>query len=125
MSILHKLFHKRSKLDVPPMPEWDAIVKMLYDQQLDGRIDEVLQVIYSRDKSMRYVISKDNKGIFTYQLEAIYQYDPEEWKYIAANKDPLPAMWEPVHGMGGKSLFDNLNELSQEMEAEPEYKRYF
>ncbi len=125
MNILHKLFRKRARLNAPPMPDRNTVVAMLHDQQLDGYLHEVVRVIHSRDNAMRYVILKDNKGIFTYQLEAIYQYDPEEWKYIAANKELFPAMWEPIHGMDGKSLFDNLNELLQEMEAEPEYKRYF
>ena len=31
---------------------------------------------------MRYVVLKDEKGLFTFQLEAIYQFDEEEWKYI-------------------------------------------
>ena len=85
---------------------------------------EVLQVIYSKDRSMRYVILQA-ENCFTYQLEAIYPYDPQEWQYIASNQGALPAMWEPFHGMLGKSLFDDMDGLLQELRAEPEYQRYF
>ena len=65
------------------------------------------------------------KGFFTYQLEAIYQYDPEEWQYIAHGKNVLPAMWESLHGITGKSVFENTDELLTEMKTEPEYQQYF
>ena len=107
------------------MPSWDAIVQMLYDQQLDSYVQKVIQVIYSKDRSKRYVICKNDNDLLTYQLEAIYQYDPHEWQYIASNQDALPAMWEPFHGMTGKSVFENEEELLMQMRAEPEYQQYF
>ena len=55
---------------------------MLYDKGLDAFCDEVIGVIYSHDKSMRYVFLRDEKGIYTYQFEAIYQFDEDDWKYI-------------------------------------------
>ena len=81
--------------------------------------------IYSQDCSMRYVILKDEKDFFTYQLEAIYQYDEDEWKYICAQDNALPAMWEPFRGIVGKSVFENIDELLKEIKTEPEYKQYF
>ena len=125
VNIFDKIFHKQPKHDVPAMPAWETVVKMMYDQHLDGYSAEVIQVIYSKDKSKRYVILKDERGFFTHQLEAIYQYDPAEWQYIGSNKNALPAMWEPVHGMAGKSLFENINELLIGLRAEPEYQQYF
>lgn len=125
MNVLEKIFRKKSRRDVPVMPTWETIVAMMFDQHLDGYADEVVRVIYSKDKSKRYVILKDDNGFFTYQLEAIYQYDPEEWRYIASNKDALPAMWEPLHGITGKSIFENTEELLKEMSTEPEYQQYF
>ena len=74
---------------------------------------------------MRYVVLKDEKGFFTYQLEAIYQYDEDEWKYICSHDNALPAMWEPFRGIAGKSFFENMDELLKELNAEPEYKSYF
>lgn len=125
MNILNWIFRKKSKQDIPPMPSWDAIVEMMRDKYLDAFADEVVDVIYSKDHSMRYVILKDEKGLFTYQLEAIYQYDEDEWKYICSDNDALPAMWEPFRGIVGKSVFESTNELLKELRAEPEYKQYF
>ena len=87
--------------------------------------DEVVDVVYSKDKSMRYVVLKDDKGLFTFQLEAVYQFDEEEWEYICSNDDALPAMWEPFKGIIGSSFFENKDELFKEMAEEPEYKLYF
>ena len=34
-------------------------------------------------------------------------------------------MWEPFRGIVGKSVFENIDELLNELKAEPEYKQYF
>ena len=107
------------------MPSWETVVDMMYDKHLDAFSDEVAKVIYSNDRSMRYVVLKDEKGFFTYQLEAIYQYDEDEWKYICSHDNALPAMWEPFRGNVGKSIFENMGELLKELRAEPEYTSYF
>lgn len=74
---------------------------------------------------MRYVILKDKKGFLTYHLEAIYQFDDDEWKYICNDKEVFPAMWESVCGISGRSVFYQEADLLKEMKAEPEYKQYF
>ncbi|MBQ8005911.1 MAG: hypothetical protein IJ303_06340 [Clostridia bacterium] len=125
MSIFNRLFRKKPKQDIPPMPSWEEIIKMMRDKHLDAFVDEVIDVIYSKDCSMRYVILKEENGLFTYQLEAIYQYDEDEWKYICSYNDALPAMWEPFIGIVGKSIFENTDELLKELKTEPEYKQYF
>lgn len=107
------------------MPSWDKIVELLYDKNLDSFCDEVINVLYSKDKSMRYVVLKDEKDIFTYQLEAIYQFDEDEWKYICSNDDALPAMWESYLGYVGSSLFANEGDLMKDLKSQPEYKQYF
>ena len=128
MKCLKKLFNKNRQLEiepVPPMPSWDIIVELLYDKNLDSFCDEVINVLYSKDNSMRYVVLKDEKDIFTYQLEAIYQFDEDEWKYICSNDDALPAMWEPYLGICGSSLFANEEDLMKDLKSQPEYKQYF
>ena len=128
MKWLKKLFNKNRQLEiepVPPMPSWDKIVELLYDKNLDSFCDEVINVLYSKDNSMRYVVLKDEKDIFTYQLEAIYQFDEDEWKYICSNDDALPAMWEPYLGSCGSSLFANEEDLMKDLKSQPEYKQYF
>ena len=74
---------------------------------------------------MRYVVLKENNGLLTYQLEAIYQFDEDEWRYICSNDNDLPAMWEPFRGIVGKSFFKSMEELRKEVENEPEFKQYF
>lgn len=118
-------FKKQKPQQVPSMMSWEQIVESMYDQHLDAFADEVTDVIYSNDRSMRYVILKDEKGLFTYQLEAIYQFDEDEWQYISSNNGKLPAMWEPFNATVGKSFFENIDELLKEMKSEPEYKQYF
>ena len=125
MNFLTKLFKKKPVVEIPPRPSWETVVEMMYDKHLDAFSDEVVKVIYSKDRSMRYVVLKDEKGFFTYQLEAIYQYDEDEWKYICSYNNSLPAMWEPFRGIVGKSFFENMDELLKELNAEPEYKSYF
>ena len=128
MKWLKKLFKKNRQFKiepVPPMPSWDTIVELLYDKNLDSFCDEVINVLYSKDNSMRYVVLKDEKDIFTYQLEAIYQFDEDEWKYICSNDEALPAMWEPYLGICGISLFANEEDLMKDLKSQPEYKQYF
>lgn len=125
MNILNWLFRKKPNRDIPPMPSWESIVEMMRDKHLEAFADEVVDVIYSQDCSMRYVILKDENGLFTYQLETIYQYDEDEWKYICSHDDALPAMWEPFRGIVGKSVFENTKDLLKELKSEPEYKQYF
>ena len=125
MNFFTKLFKKKLKQETPPMPSWETVVEMMYDKHLDAFSDEVVKVIYSKDCSMRYIVLKDEKGFFIYQLEAIYQYDEDEWKYFCSRDNALPAMWEPFRGIVGKSVFENIDELLNELKAEPEYKQYF
>lgn len=122
---IKSLFQKKRRPEIPPIPSWEEIVEMMHDKQLDAFSDEVVRVIYSKDKTMRYVVLKSEKGFFTYLFEAIYQFDADEWKYVSSDKNALPAMWEPVRGSAGKSIFVNVDELLKEMQTEPEYKRYF
>ncbi len=125
MKIFDKFFSRNEENAFSPMTSWEKIVAIMYDKYLDAFADEVVDVVYSKDKSMRYVVLKDEKGLFTFQLEAIYQFDKEEWKYICSNDDALPAMWEPLRGNIGSSFFENIEELFKEMAEEPEYKLYF
>ena len=125
MNFFKRLFQNEKPKEFPAMPPWAELIEMMYDKSLDAFVDEVVRVVYSADNTMRYVVLKDEKGLFTYQLEAIYQFDADEWKYICSNNVALPAMWEPFRGIVGKSFFENEEELLKEMKEEPEYKQYF
>lgn len=125
MNFFAKLFKKKPRTELSPMPPWETVIEMMYDKHLDAFADEVVDVIYSKNRSMRYVILKNDNQLLTYQLEAIYQYDEDEWGYIGFRENALPAMWEPFRGIVGKSVFESMEELIKEMKSEPEYKRYF
>ncbi len=129
MNWLKKLFNKNRQLEIrpiPPMPSWDEIIELLHDKNLDSFCDEVINVFYSKDNSMRYIVLKDGKGILKYHLEEIYQFDEDELKYTCLNDGEVPAMWEgSLRGNGGASFFSNEEELMKDLKAEPVYKQYF
>ena len=116
---LFRKFRKEKRI-VPPMPEWNEIVEMLYDKNLDFLDSTVEKVIYSKDKSKRYVVLKSDKGFFTYRLEKIYQLDEEEWSY-RCSFDLTPAFWQDVDN-GSKSIFSTLEDALNELKQEAEYK---
>ena len=111
---------RKEKRVVPEMPEWNEIVEMLYDTNLDFLDLTVEKVIYSRDKAKRYVILKSDKGFFSYRLEKIYQFDEEEWSY-RCSFDLSPAFWQDVDN-GSKSIFSTLEDALNELKQESEYK---
>ena len=119
MKNFFKMFRKEKRV-VPQMPEWNDIVEMLYNINLDYLDSSVEKVIYSQDKTMRYVVLKSNKGFFTYSLERIYQLDEAEWRY-SRSFDFIPAFWQEVN-MGNKSIFSSLKDALNELEQEAEYK---
>ena len=125
MNFFNTNFKRKSKELIPPSPSWETVVEMMYDKQLNVFSGEVVRVIYSKDRAMRYIVLKCENKVFTYQLEAIHQFDEDEWKYICAHDNALPAMWEPFRGIVGKSFFENIEELLKEIKTEPEYKQYF
>ena len=125
MNFFANLFKKKPNTAIPPMPSWETVIELMYNKHLDSFSDEVVEVIYSKDRSMRYVILEENNGLFTYQLEAIYQFNGDDWRYICSNDNALPAMWEPFRGIVGKSFFESVEELRKEMQNEPEFKQYF
>ncbi len=116
---LLRKFRKEQRI-VPPMPEWNEIVEMLYDKNLDFLDSTVVKVIYSKDKSKRYVVLKSDKGFFNYRLEKIYQLDEEEWSY-RCSFDLTPAFWQDVDNRS-KSIFSTLEDALKELEQEVEYK---
>ena len=119
MKRLFRKFRIKKRI-VPPMPEWNEIVEMLYDKNLDCFEDEVVRVIYSKDKAMRYIVLKSGTGFFSYRLEKIYQLDEEEWSY-RCSFDLTPAFWQDVD-YGNKSIFSTLEDALNELKQEAEYK---
>ena len=116
---------KKKVAQIPPMPSWESVVEIMYDKQLDSVLDEVVKVIYSKDKTKRYVIVKSKKGFLTYGLEVLCAFDEDEWQFVGRGKDALPGYWGPSSGRGVTSIFEREEELLRELVCEPEYKCYF
>ena len=125
MSLFGRIFRRKAKQTLPPMPSRDEIVEMMQDRGLDAFSKEVVDVLYSKDRSMRYVILKGDNRLLTYQLQTIYQYDAEEWNRFFSDSDAPPAIWEPCAGTIGMSVFENVEELRKELKTEVAYKLYF
>ena len=126
MKWLNRLFGKKKETQVlQPYPSWDTVVEVMQNKQLNRGDDEVINVLSSKDRTMRYVILKDKQGILTYQLEALYQFDEDEWQYIGYDPDRLPGMWESHISQRGGSLFSREEDLMNQLTCEFEYKEYF
>lgn len=106
------------------LPTWEEIVELMYNKGLDHFVDEVVLVLYSKDKSKRYVLLKRQDGFYTYTCEQIYVYDAEEWQYVYENERTLPAMWAVIVG-GSNSIFERLDDALNELKNESEFKTYF
>lgn len=121
---MKKLFGKQTTKLITPMPSWEEIVPMMYDQGLGGWTDEIVQVIYNPEHIKRFVILKSEHGCYKYVYEILRQFDEEEWMYIGNHPRALPAMWEPV-GDSRVSLFSGIEETLEAVKALPEYKLHF
>ena len=125
MGLFKRLFCKNKKIkSVPMLPTWEEIVELMYNKGLDHFVDEVVLVLYSKDKSKRYVLLKRQDGFYTYTCEQIYVYDAEEWQYVYENERTLPAMWAVIVG-GSNSIFERLDDALNELKNESEFKTYF
>ena len=125
MKLFDKLFRKARKINTRPMPPWETIVEMMHDEHLHMLADEIVQVIYSKDGAMRYVILKNEKGLLKCELQAVYPLDEDEWKYFCTDEHALPGLWLPFGARNGASYFESMEELWKEVKAEPEYRQYF
>ena len=94
----------------------EEIIELMYGKSLNY-VDEVVDVIYSKDKTKRYVILKDG-NCFTYTYEVLEFYDEEEYKYVGG----LPAYWYPS---GGGGIYDSIETVMKELKADPNYKSCF
>lgn len=118
-------FAEKPKVDTSVRVSWEDAVALLYDKQLDF-VATVIKVIYSKDKSMRYVVLKDDRGLFSYELQAIYPYEEENKdKFVNLRDNEVSAQWKAFEGRRGKSLFETEEELLTQIENEPEFNKYF
>ena len=122
-----KSIFKKKKVDIAPMPPYDEIVKSLYDKELNY-LDSIKigQVLYSKDKSKRFVVLKSNKGFFKYTYEEVCVYDELDWtSYYAYIENIQPGWWEPKDRSFAYSFFGTEQEAFEALKRETEYKQFF
>ncbi len=122
MKFIKKL--KKIPRTPPPIPPRSYLVSLLYDKGFDSFPGEVVDAIYSHDRSMRYVILKSDKDFLTYTLQKIEIFDEEEWRYVFSSGGEIPAMWSDCDGCS-RSIFDDIESLMRELKGEPCYKQFF
>ncbi|MBQ8879922.1 MAG: hypothetical protein IJY69_03660 [Clostridia bacterium] len=122
-----KSIFKKKKVDIAPMPPYDEIVKSLYDKELNYSDSiEICQVIYSKDKSKRFVVLKSNKGFFKYTYEEVCVFDELDWSsYYAYIEIIQPGWWEPKDRSFAYSFFGTEQEAFEALKRETEYKQFF
>ena len=101
------------------IPTWDEVVESMYGKAL-AYADEVVEVIYSADKSRRYVVLKSDVGYFTYISERLHARSEDELNYFPDGSEL--GYWLPD---GAKHIFDTYEHAKAELRSEPEYIRYF
>ena len=122
-----KSIFKKKKVDIAPMPPYDEIVKSLYDKELNYPDSiKICQVIYSKDKSKRFVVLKSNKGFFKYTYEEVCVFDELDWaSHYAYIENIQPGWWEPKDRSFAYSFFGTEQEAFEALKRETEYKQFF
>ena len=91
--LFKKLFSKKhSEKPVPPIPTMEEIINHLYDKALQFANDEIIKVIYSNDRSKRFILLKSEKGFYKYIYEEICVYDELDWEYFAFVENGLSCL---------------------------------
>ena len=106
---------------IPPMPSWEEIVEMMQNQPPRFR-DKVTRVLYSADKTERFVILKSKKGHYTVRYEIVSAADEEEWEYIYTHNQ-LPGWWEESQQHWG--VYATESAALADIQASYEYKTRF
>lgn len=115
---------KKEKARTFEYPSWEQVVEIMYDKQLEVYDEKTIKVIYSKDKSMRYVITQGEDKFIRYRLERLYSLE-EEGEYIADQKDALPAIWEPALESQKGSVFSDESDALNQIYSEANYKKFF
>lgn len=119
---MRKHILKKNKKTIPPIEE---IANALYDKQLSFTDEKIVKVIYSTDKTKRFIILKSTNGFYKYTYEEICVLDADEWKYCCNDDNAYPAFWEIKDKFCGQSFFGTENEAILSMKQESEYILHF
>lgn len=108
------------------MPSWERIVGMMYGKQLGNFRGRVLEVLYSRDHTMRVLLLRNKKGMYHYHFEKIEAYELDDWLYYKKmNPDALPAIWVFMDSEAETDFFATEQEAARELAKEPLFLQNF
>lgn len=119
---MRKHILKKNKKTIPPIEE---IVETLYNKQMSFTDEKIVKVIYSSDKTKRFIILKSTNGFYKYTYEEICVLDEDEWKYCCNDANAYPAFWETRDKSSAYSFFGTENEAFLSMKQESEYILHF
>ena len=126
MNLFSKIFNKKKKANVPPIPPFSEIVEMMFDKSLSFSEDmQVIRVIYNEEKTKRFILLKSVNGYYKYTYEELCVFDEEEWMYICNQENAVPAWWNPMDRSFAYSFFGTEDEALKMLMQEGEYKQYF
>ena len=126
MSIFKKLFVKKEREPIVPIPAWEEIVNHMHGQGLSCFTDQVVKVLVSLDLSKRILILQSENGYYKTVYEEIRVFDEDEWVFFCRDPGRYPAWWEPVNStISTKSFYYSVADALKEIKATPEYKAYF
>ena len=126
VNLFSKIFNKKKKVNVPPIPPFSEIVGMMYDKNLTFSENfQLVKVIYNEEKTKRFILLKSVNGYFKYTYEELFVFDEEEWMYICNQENALPAWWNKMDRSFAYSFFGTEDEALKMLMQEGEYKQYF
>lgn len=119
---MHQQISKRKRKRAFPREE---ITEALYDKELSFTDYEIVKVIYSSDKTKRFIILKSSNGFYKYTYEEICFLDEKEFRNLCNDYIEYPAFWETRDKSSAASFFGTENEAFLSMKQESEYILHF
>ena len=120
MNFFKKLFSKNNSNQPRKTLSESKQIKIMQDKNLTYTM-QLVEVFYSLDKKMRYVLLRRKDGKFSIKLEKLFLYDEKALNALPANS--LPGYWEPLNF--GVALFKSEEDAIAAMKKEDEYKSHF
>lgn len=116
---------RRAHTELPPLPTLTEAASVMSDRGLDFSPDEVIDVLYSGDRTKRFVILKASYGCFKYVYEELRLFDRDELAYFSDQPDAVPGYWALSGCFGGASFYADSESVLNEIRRTPEYRAYF
>ena len=111
---------------VMPIPPMEEITEKLSREEPKLVDCEIISIIYSRDKTKRFILFRSDKGFYKYTYEQIFVFDEEEWGIVSRiHENPYPAYWDSVDCFCARSFFGTEEDALSALKQETEYLQYF